>query len=312
MNEQSKIAIIGAGTMGHSIAFTLLENFRIVNLIDIDERALEESVKRIKYYVEAKNDKSVSLRNLSTFSDIEPGVDSVELVIETVPEDLDLKKEVFKKVDEICSDSVVITTNTSGIPIGLIADATKAKNRVIGTHFFYPVPAMPIVEVVRSRYTSDVVVDEIVKFFRSIGKRPLLVNKDVPGFIGNRLQAAMAREAISLVQKGVATPDDIDYAVRYIFGVRFPHTGILEQRDLSGLDVHLKVVKYLYPDLEDTKEPMEFHVRKVKAGEIGLKAGRGFFDWDEQSVEELMAKKRERITKVLDLMKAFEEEDNRR
>lgn len=309
MHEIKTVAIIGAGTMGSSISTVFLKCHICVNLIDISESMLENAKQKIKFYLESNLINSGEVYNcLKTFRDMENGVAGADFVIEAVPENLSLKQEVFKKLDNMCPATVILATNTSGLPITSIADLTKHKERVIGTHFFTPAETMPLVEVIKSDYTSQNVADITYNFLKSVKKKPLMVNKDIPGFVVNRMQHALVREAISLVQNGIASVEEVDMAVKYIFGVRFPSTGILEQRDLSGLDVNLKVADNLYPFLEDSKVPLKLHREKVEAGHVGLKAGRGFYDWSNCRQEEVMAKKNRQMMSVLALMEEFERE----
>lgn len=308
MHGIKTVAIIGGGTMGSSIASVFLKCHIRVNLTDISESVTETAKNKIKFYLESNLGDFEAYNYLNIFKDMAEGVAGADFVIEAIPENLSLKQDIFKKLDNMCPASVILATNTSGIPITSIADATNYKERVVGTHFYTPAEVVPLVEVIKSTYTSKIVVENVFNFLKLVNKKPLLVNKDVPGFVGNRMQHALVREAISLVQNGIASVSDVDLAVKYLFGVRFPSTGILEQRDLSGLDVNLKVAEYLYADLEDSKVPLELHQEKVKKGHVGLKAGKGFYDWSNCSKEEIVAKKNKQMMRILKMMEIFEEE----
>lgn len=309
MHEIKTVAIIGGGTMGSSIANVFLNCHIRVNLIDVCESMLETAKQKIKFYLESNLSNSEETYNcLKTFRDMEKGMAGADLVLEAIPEDLSLKQEIFKKLDNMCPASVILATNTSGYPITSIAKVTNHKERVVGTHFFTPAESIPIVEVIKSTYTSKGVVEITCNFLKSVNKKPLIVNKDVPGFVANRMQHALVREAISLVQNGIASVKDVDLAVKYIFGVRFPSTGILEQRDLSGLDVNLKVAEYLYADLEDSKVPMRLHEEKVKQGHVGLKTGKGFYEWSNCRKEEIIDRKNKQMMRVLAIIEEFEKE----
>ena len=308
------VAVLGAGTMGHSIAIALLQRMIPVSLVDVSGPALDSARKTISNYLEKRfKDGKLTVQEstdiyqcLDTFKEIDRGVEGVNLVIEAVPEIPNLKMQLFERLDRICPPEVVLATNTSGIPITSIAETTSHKERVIGTHFYMPAHLIPLVEVIKSKYTGEEAAGITVEFLRAVGKKPVLVNKDIPGFIGNRLQHAIAREAISLVQNGIASVHDVDTVARYTLGLRFPHTGPLEQRDLNGLDIHLAITEYLYSALENSTEPLAILKEKVAQGMLGVKSGRGFYNWEDCNKEELMDRKYELLVKVLELVDSFE------
>ena len=324
MAEIKRVAVIGAGTMGHSIAAISLRGGLGVNLIDTSESILRDAQDKIKKILRtqiraedtlgpgpeanlvpnpnAKLDKVMS--GLHTFLSLPDGVAGADFVIEAVPENLDLKKEIFQRLDVLCPPEVTLASNTSGLPITSIAADLNHPARVVGTHFYMPADIMPLVEVVRSEYSEQEAVDTTVDLLRFLKKKPVVVNKDIPGFIGNRLQHAIAREALFMLDRGVASARDIDDVVRYTLGLRFLHTGPLEQRDLNGLDIALNIAEYLYPDLEDSKEPPTILKEKVASGMLGLKSGQGLFDWSGTSQEEVMARKSEKLEKLLELMES--------
>ncbi|BAF58454.1 3-hydroxyacyl-CoA dehydrogenase [Pelotomaculum thermopropionicum SI] len=317
MNRVKTLAIIGAGTMGHSIAAAALQHGVSVRLIDVSAPALETARRKIQSYLASAAGKGGGKGGavpghlagvLETCMEMAAGVTGADMVIEAVPEKLDLKKEIFAQLDKLCPPSVILATNTSGLPITAIASAAARPERVLGTHFYMPAYLIPLVEVVCSDYTSPDVAGDTVAFLQSIGRKPVLVKKDIPGFIGNRLQHAIAREAISLLQKGIASAQDIDTVARYTLGLRFAHTGPLEQRDLNGLDVHLDVAEYLYQSLENCTQPLAILREKVESGCLGLKTGRGFYDWEGRTREEVTARKNEQMSKVLELMLSWEKE----
>ncbi|OAT79329.1 3-hydroxyacyl-CoA dehydrogenase NAD-binding domain-containing protein [Desulfotomaculum copahuensis] len=317
MSKIKTVAVVGAGTMGRYIAQAVLEYFLRVNLIDISEKVLDSACQMIRdglfKRVESGKMSMSKVDNafdcLGVFLNLEEGVFDADLVIEAVSENLPLKKEMFKKLDGICPPSTILATNTSGIPITSIARITNYRERVVGTHFYNPAHLIPLVEVVRSDYTEKKVVEEVMSFLRSLGKKPILVNKDIPGFIGNRLQHAITREALSLLQNGVASARDIDDVVRYTLGLRFAHTGPLEQRDLNGLDVHLSIAEYLYPTLEDSKEPLTLLKEKVAEGKLGLKTGHGIYDWSNYRDEDIVSKKNRQLVRMLEMIETLDHVD---
>lgn len=313
MAEIKRVAVIGAGTMGHSIAAISLRGGLGVNLIDTTESILRDAQDKIKKILSAQiraedtpgpGLEATVISGLHTFLSLADGVAGADFVIEAVPENLDLKKEIFQRLDVLCPPEVTLASNTSGLPITSIAADLNHPARVVGTHFYMPADIMPLVEVVRSEYSEQEAVDTTVDLLRLLKKKPVVVNKDIPGFIGNRLQHAIAREALFMLDRGVASARDIDDVVRYTLGLRFLHTGPLEQRDLNGLDIALNIAEYLYPDLEDSKEPPTILKEKVASGMLGLKSGQGLFDWSGTSQEEVMARKSEKLEKLLELMES--------
>ncbi|WP_251555189.1 3-hydroxyacyl-CoA dehydrogenase NAD-binding domain-containing protein [Neobacillus muris] len=296
--ENKKMTVIGAGTMGRGIAQLLSQNHASVHIVEQNRSALEGTKQRISELFE-----SASSYGLISESEIDEALgritisDNLEdakhswLVIEAIPENLALKQSLFQSLEEICASDTIFATNTSGLSINQISEPLKRRERFIGTHFFMPADIIPLVEIIRGEETSDEVCRQVMKFFKDIHKEPVLIRKDIPGFIGNRIQHAMAREAISLLEAGIATAEEIDTVVRWSLGVRLLFTGPLEQRDLNGLDVHHHIASYLYKDLENRTEPSELLSEKVQKGELGIKSGKGFYDWDQESQADVLQKK---------------------
>ena len=166
-----------------------------------------------------------------------------------------------------------------------------------------PAHLIPLVEVIQTEHTSEPVIEETMNFLTTLGKTPVRVRKDIPGFIGNRLQHALAREAMSLLGQGVASAEDIDAVVKTSLALRLVFTGPVEQRDFNGLDIHLSIAEYLYPDLENTTEPLEILKSKVAANELGIKTGKGFYDWRDKNIPEIQAKKNQELINLLKIIK---------
>lgn len=267
------VAIVGSGHMGTAIAAELLRQNVGVLLIDSERQAVERAEDKLA----AGMDRGIANR-LTVTTDLSRAA-GAWLVFEAVPEDLRLKQAVFEELEAHVSEDCLLASNTSGLPIGVIARKLSFKHRFVGTHFFTPADIIPLVEVVKGPETSDATTQSVASFLRSVGKRPVIVEKDVPGFIANRIQHAMAREAMSLVEKGVATPEAVDEVVRWSIGIRLALVGPLKQRDFNGLDTHLDIATYLYKDLENSREPLAVLRDKVDSGDLGLKSGRGFYDW---------------------------------
>lgn len=293
-----KVAIVGSGHMGTAIAAYLLQQQVNVLLIDSERDALER----------AKNDLATTVKDhdvtsqLTVATDISRAADAW-FVFEAVPEDLHLKQAVFEALEPYVSEDCLLASNTSGLPIGEIAQVLSGKHRLVGTHFFTPADVIPLVEVVKGPETSDTVAQSVADFLSSVGKRPIMVEKDVPGFIANRIQHAMAREAMSLVDKGVATPEAVDEVVRWSLGIRLALMGPLKQRDFNGLDTHLHIASYLYKDLENSREPSIALQNKVASGNLGLKSGCGFYDWSTVDSEAIQRDSERALRKLIEWLK---------
>jgi 3-hydroxybutyryl-CoA dehydrogenase len=235
-------------------------------------------------------------RNLVTHATLEalPWKD-IDLVIEAATEDLPLKQRLFAQVEKLARPDIPLATNTSNFPIGEIGKSLKTRARVAGLHFFMPAHLVPLVEVVSADSTDPAVAAALEKTMSDIGKVPIRVNKDVPGFVGNRLQHALLREAMWMVADGVTTAEGIDRAVRYGFGFRFVACGPFLQKEMSGWDTNLSVATALYPDLHNETTPPPFFKEMVGGGAIGMKAKRGFWQWTDESI----AQEKARIEKCL-------------
>lgn len=267
-----KLAVIGAGNMGNAIASLFVSNGWPTVLIDPSDTARAYSRQRLL----AALPQSASL--LSWEAELQAAHDA-SLIIEAAPEVLNLKQGIFAQLEACCAPTALIATNTSGISINQLATGLKHPERFLGTHFFTPADVIPLVEVIACDHTVEAHIHNVMNLLRSVGKLPVHVRKDVPGFIGNRLQHALAREAMSLLENGVASAEDIDTVAKWALGIRLAITGPLEQRDINGLDVHHAITEYLYPDLENRQTPSQILSEKVRQGHLGVKTGQGFYDW---------------------------------
>lgn len=300
------VGIVGAGTMGRDIASLFLQREESVVLVDKDEKSLKIARNHIssqlhylaKHEMYDRAEIDNTMEKLITTTDLSTLAEA-KIVIEAVPENFDLKCKVFEDIENACSEDTILATNTSGISINKISRTLENPNRMIGIHFFMPATIIPLVEVIRNNDTDDVVVDNIKKYLKDLNKKPVLIRKDVPGFVANRLQHTIMREAMALLEDEVVSVEDLDEIVRYSLGLRFVFTGPFEQRDLNGLDVHYDISSYLYKDLEDSKTPSPVLSEKVEKGELGLKTGQGFYDWEGKSKEEIYTSKNEELLKLV-------------
>ena len=280
------MAVIGAGTMGNGIAHSFAQSGYRVNLIDIDEIALNKALQTISKNLDrmlekgviSKDQKTSTIQNIITHTDIKKGVENTSLVVEAATENEAVKIEIFKILDETSPKNTILATNTSSISITKIAAATKRPGKVVGMHFMNPVPIMPLVEIISGYNTDKSVTDFIVKLTKEIGKTPVLVN-DYPGFIANRILMPMINEAIEALQCGVSGVLEIDSIMK--LGMAHP-MGPLELADFIGLDVCLSILKVMFKGFKNPKyAPNPLLINMVKAGKLGKKSGEGFYDYSD-------------------------------
>lgn len=286
MPEISRVAVLGAGTMGHGIAQVAASAGYDVTLYDPDGAQLADGLTRIR----ANLDKGVErgkvtpeLRDLTTAKlraepRLEEAAAHADLVIEAVPERMEIKTDVFARLDALTPPRAILATNTSSLSVSEIAAATGRADRVVGLHFFNPVHIMKLLEVVRGQETSAATIEAALSFAGRIGKEPIVVT-DTPGFASSRLGVVLGLEAMRMVEEGVASPADIDRAME--LGYNHP-MGPLRLTDLVGLDVRLGIAEYLHESLGGPQyEPPEILRRMVDEGRLGRKSGRGFYDWED-------------------------------
>jgi 3-hydroxybutyryl-CoA dehydrogenase len=287
--------IVGAGIMGADVAVVLLRAQCRVTLVEPGAQAQATAGERIEENL--RHVQSPGNRHRLEFCadlDAVPW-STVHLVIECIPELLAAKQALFARLEALAPPGVVLASNSSGFPISQIAQGCTSAQRMVGLHFFMPAHIVPLVEVVRGPATDSQLCDDLAHFMRRCGSVPIQVRKDVPGFIGNRLQHALAREAFSLIEQGVATPEDIDAAVRFGFGFRFLAAGPILQKEHAGIDTHARAAATIYPTLSNAMAPAPVLADKLLEGNIGMKSGRGFYVWDAAN----MAQEKARYAKAL-------------
>ncbi|MDP6107833.1 MAG: 3-hydroxyacyl-CoA dehydrogenase NAD-binding domain-containing protein [Candidatus Brocadiia bacterium] len=296
MGEQPRPrAVVGAGLMGHGIAQVLARLPGAVRLYDVSGDTLDSAMARIgdslamlvRRGLVTEADSRDALARIAPTTDLAAAVASASFVIEAAPEDLELKRRLFAEVERLAPADAVLATNTSSLSIAQVSALVEGRQRVVGSHFFLPAQIVPLVEVARGEATSDETMSRTVDLWRACGKAPIRVEVDIPGYVANRLQGALVREAISLWGRDIASAADIDAAVRVGFGLRFLQTGPLAQRDIGGLDLHLAVSQGIWPDLDQRTETHPRVRSKVERGELGLKSGRGFHDWAGRDPDEV-------------------------
>ena len=294
ISERDRIAIIGAGLMGHGIAQIFAVHGFGVSLLDVNDEVLARAVENVRANLTllAKNgigkaeDIEPSIGRITTTPDLKKAVSGASFVVEAVAEQLDLKQKLFQEMDILCPPDAILATNTSVISITEIAARARGKSRIVGTHFWNPPYLIPLVEVVPGEETAPRVVDATYDLLKSVGKHPVKVKKDVPGFVGNRLQHALWREAISIVDQGIADAATVDEVIKNSFGIRLPVLGPMETADMVGLDLTLQIHNYILKHIERSTEPAPILRQKVEKGELGFKTGRGFQEWNQESVQQ--------------------------
>ncbi|SFC78517.1 3-hydroxyacyl-CoA dehydrogenase family protein [Pseudoalteromonas denitrificans] len=279
-----QIAVIGSGTMGNGIAHVFAQNGFKVNLVDISQTALDKALttiaknldRQVKKEAITEQVKRDTLNNISTFTQMKAGVETVDLVVEAATENPEIKLNIFKELDEYCKADAILASNTSSISITKIASVTKRAEKVIGMHFMNPVPVMKLVEVINGYLTSKETTNCIISLCDKLHKTAVPAN-DYPGFVANRILMPMINEAILSLQNGVAGVNEIDQIMK--LGMAHP-MGPLQLADFIGLDVCLYIMRVLQDGLGDDKyAPAPLLVNMVTAGHMGAKSGHGFYDW---------------------------------
>jgi 3-hydroxybutyryl-CoA dehydrogenase len=315
LEDVKKIAIIGGGAMGHGCAMVFAGAGYPVGLYSRRAETLEKAV------VGMRNDLTfLAERGLGKLEDVESTVARVtctqdmaeavagaDFVLECVAEDMALKQETFQKLDKLCGPDVVLATNTSVMSPTEIASTSEHRERILGTHWWNPPFLIPLVEVVQTEETAPWVIDLTMELHRAIDKKPVWAKKDVPGFIANRLQHALWREAISIVERGIADAHTVDESLKYGPGLRLPVLAPLENADMVGLDLTYSIHNYVLKHLEDSHEPSPLLKEKVEKGELGFKAGGiGFQNWTPEGQKALRANLLDYLTKAIKQMKENE------
>jgi 3-hydroxybutyryl-CoA dehydrogenase len=288
------VAVIGSGTMGNGIAHVFAQHGFRVALIDINQPALDKALGTIGKNLDrqvakgglSEDDKTATLGRITTFTSLAEGVQNVELVVEAATENVDLKLQIFRDLDQHAPQNAILASNTSSISITKIAAVTKRADKIIGMHFMNPVPVMKLVEVIRGYATSGEVTSRIMDISRQLGKTPTEVN-DYPGFVANRILMPMINEAIITLFEGVAGVEEIDTVMK--LGMAHP-MGPLQLADFIGLDVCLAILRVLHEGLGNPKyAPCPLLVNMVMAGRLGVKSGEGFYSWGHGTKELVVA-----------------------
>ena len=303
----NNIAVIGAGTMGHGIAQVFaLAGFQIT-LTDNDEAILRNALPRIQANLQtciahkfvSEDAAAVVPSRITLTPDLADAASQADFIVEAVFENLAIKHEVLRQLEVHCPTHTIISSNSSSFRVADMASALNQPERLLVTHFWNPPHLIPLVEVVHGEQTSAETIETTSLLLKTAGKYPAQVRKDVPGFVGNRLQHALRREAIAIVAEGIATHEDVDIIARLSFGLRMPVIGPLETADLGGLDLTLAIQTYLLPELDRSTEPKQLIRDKIAKGELGAKAGKGFYDWSPDRLAESIQQRDEVLLEML-------------
>lgn len=307
------IAILGAGTMGRGIAQVFAVRGHPVRLYDPSAEALQAALPRIRLGLEpflqlglhTSEEAGRCLENIAVCAEIAAACRGAPVVVEAAPEDAGLKQVLLAEAEAAAADDALLCSNTSALSITAMAKGLRRPERLVGTHFWNPAQIIPCVEIVRGEKTGERTVSEARSLLEAAGKEPVLVKREVPGFLGNRLQHALQREALYLVEQGIASPEDVDRVVKYGFGLRYALMGPLERADLGGLDVTYAVQRTVLPDLDGRTAPSELLGRRVAAGDLGAKTGRGFYEWPPEKKERLLGRRDLALLGILQLARGL-------
>ena len=299
--------VIGLGLMGCDIAAIFLNGGWRVAAVEPDETRWAAQRERVRRSVEQLGGDAAAAARLTVVGEIRK-VDwsGVALVVECAPENLDLKRRVFAGLDTEVPEAIPIGTNSSSLRVTDIARDCKTRARMANLHFFLPAHLVPAVEVVRGEFTDPAVCERMAEIMHGLGRVPIRVARDVPGFLANRIQHALMREAYAVIDEGLASPEDVDAAVRFGFGFRYVAAGPILQKDLAGLDTNYAAAKEIYPSLNTSPEPSPVVRRLVEAGKFGAKSGEGFWQWPPEAVE----RTRERYERVIQAAAKLLREDD--
>ena len=303
LGDIKTIAVIGAGLIGQATAvefalggYDVRLNSRSTESLERGSQGIRDILDRmVALGIATTDDASSAIARIRPDSSLENAVKDAQVAFEAVYEDLELKQRIFRDLDRYCQDGALMVSGTSTLSLSDIASATASPDRVVLTNYSNPPYLVPLVEILRNADTSDETVDTLCALLSDIGKKPVVIQKDIPGFVANRLQVALLREALYLIEQGIVTAQDVDLILRSSIGRRWAVAGIFEVFEISGQDLTLAASSYLMPYLDNSTEPSQVLRDKVERGELGIKTGKGFYDWTPETADAL----RQRIAHAL-------------
>jgi 3-hydroxybutyryl-CoA dehydrogenase len=302
-SQFNSVVIVGGGTMGADLAALFSARRVPVQVVCRPGRSLDTLRSRIAAALAQLDAPAAAAEAV-----IVDRLDAVswaggDLVIECLPEDLGVKQQLFRTLEAVAGDGAVLTSNSSGFPVSRIGEGLATQQRMLGLHFFMPAHLVPLVEVILSERSGPAIARRVHDFMAAIGSEPVWVKRDIPGFLANRLQHALMREAWSLIDRGIASPEDVDKAVRYGFGFRYVAAGPVLQKEHSGLDVTLAASSVVFPDLCNDAQPAPVLRDTVAAGRRGMKSGRGFREWTPAQIDAEKARYQRALTRALAILR---------
>ena len=305
MSTPEQITIVGAGLMGHGLAQIFAVHGHKVLLVDVNEDLLNSAKDRIRANLKNMHQQGVEfgpieeiIENVYPTPDLGTACEGSAFIFEAVFEDLELKQQLFADLDSLCPSNIILCSNTSVISITEIAEKAVHRERIVGTHFWNPPYLIPLVEVVRAEESADWCISKTYDLLMRVGKHPVHVHKDVPGFVGNRLQHALWREAFAIIDEGICDPATVDEVIRNGFGLRLPILGPVETADMVGLDLTLAIHNYILKYINADPTPSTTLQSKVETGELGFKTGSGFQEWSDSSIAESRERLMEYLTNI--------------
>jgi 3-hydroxybutyryl-CoA dehydrogenase len=300
MAGKARIAVVGAGLMGHGIAQVFALAGHDVAITDAHRPTLDSALTRISANLRDLGDDETAVRRVRLVPDLADCVRNADYVVEAILEDMPLKQKTFAEIEKHVRPDTILASNTSVMPITEIMQGLKHRERALGTHWWNPPFLVPLVEVIGTQWTSPAVIDFTMTLHADAGKEPAHVMKDVPGFIGNRLQHALWREAVSLVEHGICDAETVDKVIKAAFGRRLAVLGPLENADLVGTDLTLAIHKTVLPDIDHRPGPSPYLERLVAEGKLGFKSGEGFRKWSASEQAALRSKVLQHLKKARD------------
>lgn len=300
MSTKARIAVIGAGLMGHGIAQVFALAGHDVTITDAHKPTLDSALSRISANLRDLGDDETAVSRVRLVPDLAGCVRDADYVVEAILEDMPLKQKTFAEVEKHVRTETILASNTSVMPITEIMQGLKHRERALGTHWWNPPFLVPLVEVIGTEWTAQRAIDFTMKLHADAGKKPAHVKKDVPGFIGNRLQHALWREAVSLVERGICDAETVDTVIKAAFGRRLAVLGPLENADLVGTDLTLAIHNTVLPDIDSRPGPSPYLERLVAEGKLGFKSGEGFRKWSPGQQAELRSKVLQHLKKSRD------------
>ena len=305
MSTPEQITVVGAGLMGHGMAQIFAIHGHKVLLVDVNEDLLNSAKDRIRANLKNMHQQGVEfgpveeiIENIYPTADLGTACEGSVFIFEAVFEDLELKQQVFADLDSLCPSNIILCSNTSVISITEIAEKAVHRERIVGTHFWNPPYLIPLVEVVRAEESADWCITATYDLLARVGKHPVHVHKDVPGFVGNRLQHALWREAFAIIDEGICDPATVDEVIRNGFGLRLPILGPVETADMIGLDLTLAIHNYILKYINADPTPSTTLQTKVEAGELGFKSGSGFLEWSSSDISASLQRLANYLTNV--------------